>query len=229
MSERFDAVVFDLDGTLIDSEPDLRAALNLTLAAYGRSEVTRPQVIQMIGDGVPKLVERGFDATRNAPHDLPDAPLETAIETFLGFYEGKAAALSTPFPGAVDALRNLRQQGLQLGVCTNKPQRPTLEILDVFGITGDFGAVVGGDTLDGIRKPDGRHLAAVLDQLEIAPARAVMVGDNHNDAGTAQSLGVPFVAVSFGYARGPVSELGADAVIDHFGDLAAALDALGTP
>lgn len=222
LSNRFDAVVFDLDGTLIDSEPDLRAALNLTLAAHGRDAVTRPQVIQMIGDGVPKLVERGFEATGGLPGD----PLDGLVAEFLGHYEGKAAALSTPFPGAVDALAALRGLGMKLGVCTNKPQKPTEEILGVFAVAPYFQAVVGGDALDGIKKPDGRHLGAVLERLGIAPGRAVMIGDNHNDAATAQSLGVPFVAVSFGYARGPVADLGADMVIDRFDDLIGALDAL---
>jgi phosphoglycolate phosphatase len=222
ISERYDAIVFDLDGTLIDSEPDLRAAMNQTLAAYGREAVTRAQVIMMIGDGVPKLVERGFEATG----DLPVEGLDHAVEHFLGFYEGKAAELSTPFPGALAVLEDLQGLGLKLGVCTNKPQKPTEEILQVFGIKKHFSAVVGGDSLDGIRKPDGRHLAAVLERLNVATDRAVMVGDNHNDAATAQALGVPFVAVSFGYARGPVAELGADVVIDDFVSLSAALQQL---
>lgn len=222
ISQRFDAVVFDLDGTLIDSEPDLRAALNHTLAAYGRDAVDRPAVIMMIGDGVPKLVERGFEATGGPP----EGGLEAAVEKFLQFYEGKAAELSELFPGAVAALEQLRASGLKLGICTNKPERPTREILAAFDIADHFDAVVGGDTLAGIRKPDGRHLAAVLDGLGVTPDRAIMVGDNHNDAGTAASLSVPFVVVSFGYARGPVDQLEAVRVIDHFDTLLATLEAL---
>lgn len=219
ITQRFDAVVFDLDGTLMDSEPDLRAALNHTLAAHGRGAVGRDQVIMMIGDGVPKLVERGFEATGGPP----SAGLDRAVAEFLEFYEGEAAVLSTVFPGVVAALRHLQSLGLKLGVCTNKPERPTREILGTFELAGFFGAVVGGDSLNGVRKPDRRHLAAVLDNLAVASDRAVMVGDNHNDAATARALGVPFIAVSFGYARGPVGELGADLVIDHFDALANAL------
>lgn len=222
ITDRFDAVVFDLDGTLIDSEPDLRAALNRTLVAYGRQPVERPAVIMMIGDGVPKLVERGFDATGGPP----GGGLEAAIEKFLQFYEGNAAELSELFPGAAQTLELLRDSGLKLGICTNKPERPTREILAAFTIADHFDAVVGGDTLPGIRKPDGRHLAAVLQELGVVRERALMVGDNHNDAGTAAALGMPFIAVSFGYARGPVSELDAHRVIDHFDDLLAALEAL---
>jgi phosphoglycolate phosphatase len=222
ISQRFDAVVFDLDGTLIDSEPDLRAALNKTLAESGRASVTRPQVVKMIGDGVPKLVERGFDATGGPPVD----GLEAAVKRFSANYEGRTSALSEVFPGVPAALAELKRQGLRLGVCTNKPQKPTEEILADFGLAGLIDAAVGGDALGGVRKPDGRHLAAVLEKLYAAPDRAVMVGDNHNDAGVARALGVPFVAVSFGYARGTVAELEADRVIDHFRELAAALAAL---
>ncbi len=218
--DRFDAVVFDLDGTLIDSEPDLRQALNVTLAEYGRKAVTREQMIMMIGDGVPKLVERGFEIT-NGPHD--DC-LKNLVDRFSGHYEGKAAELSELFPGAAEALAWLHNTGLKLGICTNKPEKPTHELLEVFNIAEHFRAVVGGDTLPGVRKPDGRHLGAVLDQLGVGPERAAMVGDNHNDAGAARALGIPFIAVSFGYAHGPVDELGADQVIDHFESLEKAFE-----
>ncbi len=224
ISQRFDAAVFDLDGTLIDSEPDLRAALNKTLAEAGRDDVTRAQVIKMIGDGVPTLVERGFAATGGPSPDGLDA----AVARFSHFYEGHASALSEVFPGVERALQGLRRQGLKLGICTNKPGKPTGEILAAFGLAPLIDAYVGGDGLGGVRKPDARHLGAVLEKLGVRAERAVMVGDNHNDAGVARALGVPFVAVSFGYARGTVAELEADVVIDHFDQLDAALAALAS-
>ena len=219
LPSRLKAVVFDLDGTLIDSEPDLRVALNKLLVEDGRREVVRAEVIKMIGDGVPTLVERGYVATGG----LPDGPFEPVVERFHAFYEGHTADLSQPFPGVIEALIGLREAGLKLGVCTNKPEKPMREILDIFGFSEFFSAVVGGDTLPGIRKPDGRHLAAVLDGLGVSADQAVMVGDNHNDVATARNLKVPVIAVSFGYAHSAPSELGADVLIDSFDDLIPAL------
>lgn len=218
----FDTVVFDLDGTLIDSEPDLRAALNKLLDELGRRAVTRPEVVMMIGDGVPKLVERALAATGGRAETDTGDP----VARYMAFYNAAPADLSTLFPGAVDLLAELHAAGTKLGLCTNKPEAPAREILRLFGIDGYFGAVVGGDTLPGIRKPDPRHLQAVLDGLGATPEAAVMVGDNANDIDTAKALGVPSVAVSFGYAHGPVEDLGADIVIDRFADLPAALGGL---
>ena len=219
LPSKLKAVVFDLDGTLIDSEPDLRVALNKLLVEDGRREVVRAEVVKMIGDGVPKLVERGYVATGG----LPDGPFAPVVARFNGFYEGHTADLSQPFPGVAEVLMGLRDAGLKLGVCTNKPEKPMREILEFFGFTAFFGALVGGDTLDGIRKPDPRHLAAVLDVLGVSADHAVMVGDNHNDVATARNLKVPVIAVSFGYAHGAPAELGADALIDSFADLLPAL------
>ncbi len=219
-SRPFNAVVFDLDGTLIDSAPDLRVAANHLLAENGRSPLTVEQIIKMVGDGVPKLVERTFRATGDA---VSGAQLDALGERFLHFYEGHAADLSRPFPGAVAAVAHLHGLGCVLGVCTNKPHAPAVAILDALGLGGYIHGVVGGDSLDGIRKPDPRHLLATIERLGATPDEAVMVGDNENDVAVAQAAGVPVIAVTFGYAKGPPEDLGADLLIDHFDELAGAL------
>lgn len=216
------AVVFDLDGTLVDSVPDIEAALNWLLARLGRRQVARDEVAGMVGDGVPKLVERGLLATGG----LPDDGLEGPTAEFTAHYEANAATLTRPFPGAVAALAALRDAGCLLAVCTNKPAGATAEILGALDLAPFFAAVAGGDTVPGVRKPDPRHLMHVLDQLGAAPGDAVMVGDSHNDVNVAKAAGVATVAVTFGYAHGPVEDLGADLLIDHFDDLVPALGRL---
>lgn len=215
-------IVFDLDGTLVDSVPDIQAALNWLLARLGRRQVSRDEVAGMVGDGVPKLVERGLLATGGLPADGLDGP----TAAFTVHYEANAATLTRPFPGAVAALTALRDAGCALAVCTNKPAGATAEILDALDLARFFAAVAGGDTVPGVRKPDPRHLMHVLDQLGAAPGDAVMVGDSHNDVNVAKAAAVATVAVTFGYAHGPVDELGADLLIDHFDDLLPALGRL---
>lgn len=220
------AVIFDLDGTLIDSAPDLHAALNRLMASEGRRRLELQEVIMMIGDGVPKLVERGFGATG----EIPEGPvLEERVRQFSEDYEKRATELTTVFPGVREALDVLTRNQVPMGICTNKPQRATLEVLRFYGLTDRFSAVVGGDQLGGVRKPDPKHLIATLDILRVEPKKAVMVGDSPNDIKVAQNAGVPSVAVSFGYTRIPVGELGAGRIIDHFRDLAEALQAVSNP
>jgi len=214
------AVVFDLDGTLIDSAPDLHAALNILLNQQNRDSVTLHQVKMMIGDGVPKLVERGFAATG----DIPDAGImEQMVERYLEIYDKDATTLTTLYPGVTDALQRLQDQDIKLGVCTNKPYAPARQIANEFGLAGFFKTIVGGDTLPGIRKPDGRHLGAALEQLNVSRDHAVMVGDNANDVAVARNSGVPVIVMSYGYTRIPGAELGADIMIDGFDELDRAL------
>ena len=210
-----DTAIFDLDGTLIDSEPDLRAALNQMLASLGRHSVTRAEVVMMVGDGVPKLVERALRATGGED----DVRLEAAVAKFLGFYEAAPADLSTPFPGALEIVRVLKADGIKLGICTNKPEKPARAILACFGFLEFFDVVIGGDTLANARKPDPRPLAAAIDAVYSQPEGAVMIGDSANDIDTAKALGVRSVAVSFGYPNGAVAALGADKVINDFSEL----------
>ncbi len=211
------AVVFDLDGTLIDSAPDLLTAVNRMLGERGRRGLDLGAVTAMIGDGAHKLVERALTATGK---ETPTAgELARATRRFIDFYEGHGADLTRPYAGAAEALKCLRDDGYALGVCTNKPQGPTREILDALGLGGYFSAVLGGDSLDGVRKPDPRHLLAAVERLGATPDRAVMVGDNENDVAAARGAGIPVIVVAFGYARVPAANLGADAVIGHFDEL----------
>lgn len=223
-SSPFAGVAFDLDGTLIDSAPDLRAALNRLLAIDGLGPLSIAQVALMIGDGVAKLVERGFEA---AGKPVAGADLEGLARRFTVDYEANACVETRPFPGVREVLSKLRSEGVRLAVCTNKPEGATREILAALKLDALFGAVVGGDTVPGIRKPKPEPLAAALKALGIDPSRAAMVGDSMNDVATARALGIPVIAVSFGYTRIRPAELGADLLIDRFEQVPAALAQLG--
>ncbi len=216
-----EAVVFDLDGTLIDSAPDLRTAVNRLLAEKGRRALDLGAVTAMVGDGVHKLVERALAATGDGTPTAGE--IARATRRFINFYEGHGAVLTRAYAGAVEALKCLRDEGYALGICTNKPHGATCEILAALDLEGYFSAVLGGDSLDGVRKPDPRHLLAAIDRLGATPENAVMVGDNENDVAAARGAGVPVIAVAFGYAKVPVAELGADAVIGHFDELPEAI------
>lgn len=214
------AIVFDLDGTLIDSAPDLHAALNRLLEAAGLAALTLDDVKTMIGDGVKVLVGKAFSA---AGMSLGDDELAAKCEDFLEDYEGNGAVLTRPYPHVAETLNRLQDDGLSLAVCTNKPEKATLGILDELGLGGFFDVVVGGDSLDGVRKPDPRPLLAVLERLGVEPDEAVMVGDSENDVAAADGADVPVIAVSYGYAKRPPAALGAALVIDGLGELPQAL------
>jgi len=214
------AVVFDLDGTLIDSAPEIAGALNAVLATHGRPAVARDKVIAMIGDGSAMLLRRGFDATGGPPPDF-----DAALARFVDIYDAWPVDPAQVYPGVAETLAHLRRAGLKIGLCTNKPERVTRSVLTALGLIDAFDAIAGGDTLHA-RKPDPAHLGWVVDRLGVAKVGAVMVGDNANDVAAARGYGIPVVAVSYGYPRMAVADLGADAVIDRMTDLPAALAAL---
>ncbi len=220
--KRFDTIVFDLDGTLIDSEPGLRHALNLTLLDLGCNPVSPDAVKSMLGDGIPKLVERALLANGR----LPSTELDDVVKRFSKHYFGIATTFSKIFPGVVSTLSSLKGMGLKLGICTNRPEAPTYEILNAFNISAYIDTVVAGDTIPGIKKPDSRHLATVLEHLKASPNKAAMIGDSLNDSNAARELEIPFIAVSFGYFCGPHEELKADILIEHFEELERALHKL---
>ena len=217
------ALIFDLDGTLIDSAPDLQGAANRMLVPLGRREVDVTEIQLMIGDGVPKLVERCFIATGEIP---PEDEFNAHVAAFIKDYEPRSAELTKAYPGAIDALKRLKARGIELSICTNKVYGATMEILKGLEMDEYFDVIIGGDTLPGIKKPDPRHLEAAMDQMCVTKDHCAMIGDNQNDVNAAHAAGLAVVLLSHGYTKTPVTELGGEAVIDHFTDLEAALLAL---
>lgn len=213
-------IVFDLDGTLIDSAADLAAAINAMLARFGAQPLSVPEVRRMVGDGVATLVARAL-AARRCGHADPDE----AARLFMGHYEAGATSLTTAFPGAAQALQALRAADIPLAVCTNKPAGITSDILDSLGLAKYFGRVIGGDSLP-FRKPDPRVLLALLEAFAVRPEGALLVGDSEVDAATARAADVPFVLMKHGYRRGPVEEIHCVAALENLGQLPALVGAL---
>lgn len=210
-----DTVIFDLDGTLVDSAPDMHAAANRALARDGRAPISLAQTRQFIGDGVPRFVERTFEASGPA---LSGGSLAAVVTDFLGDYEKNAAVLTRPYPGVVETLKTLKARGHRLGLCTNKPQTASQNLLRDLDLAGFFECVGGGDRYP-VRKPNPGHLLGVLAELGVAPDTAIMVGDNEHDAETARAAKVRFVLVPYGYARMSLAEIPADFRIDRFDDI----------
>jgi len=217
------AILFDLDGTLVDTAPDLAAATDYALTQAGRPAIGLESVRSMVGDGARALIEKGFRASGGMPDP---AAFEAAFNDFMIYYGRHIAETSRPFPGVATCLAALAEQGYTLAVCTNKPEALSRSLLDQLGLSGFFGAVVGGDSLL-VRKPDPGHIRGTLDKLGTEFAWAAMVGDSANDVNAAKAAGLPCVVVSFGYTQIPAKDLGGDRLIDHFSELPEALVALG--
>ncbi len=209
------AVLFDLDGTLIDSLPDIAAALARLFGEEGLPPLLLEEVRPLVGDGAGVLVARAFErAGAERPAD--------AFARFVSLY-GEAVCVETRlYPGVAETLRALDAAGCKLAVATNKPEALARAILGELGIGALFRSVAGGDSYSE-RKPHPDHLLNLLRDLEAAPAYAVMVGDSANDLQAARAAGLPVVLCRYGYSRDPVDGLGAERVIETFADLPAAL------
>ena len=191
--------IFDLDGTLVDSAPDLRASLNRLMGRYGLAPFPLPEVTKMIGDGARALVEKAFSA-RGLPLDAE------AVKLFLADYEPNSAVLTRPYPGMVETLEIFRKEGWQRAICTNKPIAATWAMLDALHLGGHFELVLGGDSLP-VKKPDPGHVRGVLEALGTDPLDATMIGDHQNDIHAAAGAGVRSVFAAWGYGDGTGADL----------------------
>ena len=214
-------LVFDLDGTLVDTAPDLRAALNEMLRERGRRVLSPSEVKRMIGDGVSALVARALAAGGADP-----AEVATALPRFLEIYEANPAQLSRPYAGVPETLAALRRRGYRLAICTNKPQQATIAVMRDLDLLQLFDGIAGGDRFP-MKKPDPGHLLRLIAELGAGPKTSAMIGDNENDAAAAHSAAVPFLLMRYGYARVDPDALAADARLEQFSQLPAALERLG--
>jgi phosphoglycolate phosphatase len=197
--------VFDLDGTLVDTAPDLANSLNACLVGAGLSPTTLDEVRPHAGHGARVMLQHAYD---RLGHELAEAEMERQFAVFLADYEAHIADLSAPLPGVVAAMDRLAAAGYRLAVCTNKTERLAVKLLALLGLADRFAAVCGADTFAG-RKPDPRHLLGTIERAGGGPA--FLVGDTATDTDAALAAGVPCVLVDFGYA--PDARARADATI----------------
>jgi phosphoglycolate phosphatase len=215
-------VVFDLDGTLVDTAPDLIAALNYVLDREGLPPLPFESARNMIGAGARKLIERGLEVEGRA---MTADDLNRLTRDFIDYYADHIADASRPFEGLEAALDDLAAQGCRFAVCTNKLEWLSKRLLDQLGLSARFAAICGADTF-GVAKPDPIILQQTVAQAGGALAATIMVGDAGPDVGVARRAGVPVIGVEFGYTDVPIADLKPDRLIGHMRDLPAAVEAL---
>jgi phosphoglycolate phosphatase len=215
-------VVFDLDGTLVDTAPDLIAALNYVLGREGLPPVPLKSARNMIGAGARKLIERGLEVEGQVR--TPD-DLNRLMKDFVEYYAAHIADASRPFEGLEAALDELATQGCRFAVCTNKLEWLSKLLLDQLGLSGRFSAICGADTF-GVAKPDPIILQQTVARAGGSLGATIMVGDAGPDVGVARRAGVPVIGVEFGYTDVPIAELKPDRLIGHMRDLPAAVESL---
>jgi phosphoglycolate phosphatase len=209
------ALLFDLDGTLVDTAPDLLGALNAVLISEGRKTVDPQSLRNMVGFGARSLIEQAMAATGER---APASHLPELVDRFIAHYRDHIADLSRPFPGVEATLGSLRQEGARLAVLTNKPQILTLPILEALSLSEHFEVICGAGRYD-YHKPDARIVAHVVEELGGPGDGAIMIGDSAVDVATARAARIPVILLPYGYTPEPAHSLGADAVADSFSAL----------
>ena len=214
---RSPALVFDLDGTLVDTAPDILSALNFVLVREGRRPVTRTDLRHLVGHGARTMFAEALAITGGP---LPEARVVALIDDYIARYRAHIADESRPFPGVEETLAHFVQMGARLGVLTNKPQELAVPLLETLGLTKYFVAIHGAGRFS-YSKPDARVFRHVVDEMGGHGAGALMIGDSTTDAKTARAANVPVILLTYGYTPDPVESLGAAAIADDFNQLPA--------
>lgn len=206
------ALALDLDGTLIDSIPEVRAAMNIVLQEDGFRSLSRPEVVQCVSDGAAAMLRKAYDVVGGP---LDEARLSAVLDRYLVHYLAANGANTEIYPGVVRTLSTLAERGIVLGVCTNKPKRSTLSVLEALGLIDFFAAVVSPEDATH-RKPHGQHVLETLSAIGGDIATAALVGDSETDMAAARDAGIMAIAVTYGYPKGTPQTLDADIIIDRF-------------
>lgn len=215
-------IVFDLDGTLVETAPDLLEALNHVLAIEGLAPVELDAIREMIGHGAKAMIRQGASSQSV---DLSDKRIDTLWTEFISYYAAHIAIGSHAFEGVTDALLTLQNKGATLCVCTNKTQALSDQLLSALMLDGFFACIVGADSVPD-RKPNGDHILRTITAAGGSNTHAIMVGDSRTDERAARNAELPFIFVPFGYEAESVDQIGADAVVTHFSDLVSTVLAL---
>jgi phosphoglycolate phosphatase len=213
-------IVFDLDGTLVDTAPDLMGNIDRLLVSKGLGTAPHDLMRPLISYGSKAMLTRALE---HLGHTIDAPTYDTWWQEYLALYFDNIAVVSRPFPGVEALLDRLAARGATLAVCTNKGERPARKLLGLLGLTSRFGSIAGRDTFPRCYKPNPEHLRGAVKLAGGEPARAIMVGDSDVDIEAARNAGVPVIAVSFGYTPSPVSTYCPDVVIDHYDAFDAAL------
>ena len=208
-------IVFDLDGTLVDTAPDLLSCLNRAVAPRGLAEVTRSDLDYLVGRGGRAMLARVFEHNGRKPDPVE---FDAIIAEFLDLYADGMPGESRPFPGAVDSIERFRAAGWKAAICTNKSERLAVKLIESLRLSHLFEAICGADTFP-VKKPEPGHLTGTIAMAGGDPARAVMIGDSETDILTAKAAGIPVVAVDFGYTHAPVETFAPSHVISRFDQL----------
>lgn len=216
-------VVFDLDGTLVDTAPDLHASLNHCLTAAGYEAVPFEAVRGMIGEGAKAMIRKGLSWNGA---DENNVDIEPMWEAFLDHYRKNICRLSRPFPDAVEVVDDLLAKGAICAVCTNKTQKLAEAVLEELALSTRFAAIVGADSVPA-KKPNGDHILRTVGLAHGDKERAIMIGDSLTDERAARDAGLPFVFVTFGYGPGPESDLG-PMTVSSYRDVRSAIDAIAS-
>lgn len=222
MSSSSPLVVFDLDGTLVDTAPDLVSALNFVLQREGLPLVPMASARTMIGAGARKLIERGLELDDRV---MSARDIDRLTKDFISYYQDHIADASRPFDGLFAALDELEDRGFKFAVCTNKLEGLSKLLLEKLEMTKRFAAICGADTF-GVSKPDPAILRQTVARAGGNLSASIMVGDAGPDVGVARRAGIPVIGVTFGYTETPIADLKPDVVIGHMQELPGAIDNL---